>query len=180
MAKYRRSLYKLLQREFPGGPLVGAEIGVWKAGTSAKLLKELPGLRLMLVDIWERGHGGGTVNYSVEKMSKCHDEAIRRLSAFPGYRYEVIWESSTKASKTVEDGSLDFVFIDGSHKAEDVEEDLRCWVRKVKGGGLAIGHDYLGLRHKESEVRIPVDEFVEEDGHKLEYIRKGDIWWFRK
>lgn len=35
----------------------------------------------------------------------------------------------------IEDGSLDFVFIDGNHSFEAVREDLMHWSRKVRPGG---------------------------------------------
>jgi hypothetical protein len=37
--------------------------------------------------------------------------------------------------KEVEDGSLDFVFIDGNHSFEAVREDLGAWPAKIKKGG---------------------------------------------
>lgn len=49
---------------------------------------------------------------------------------------------SLKASELYEDESLDFVFIDGDHRAESVYADLKAWWPKIKPGGLLAGHDY--------------------------------------
>lgn len=50
--------------------------------------------------------------------------------------------SSTTASRGYADRSLDFVFIDASHKYEDVRDDVLAWLPKVKLTGIIAGHDY--------------------------------------
>ena len=34
------------------------------------------------------------------------------------------------------------MFIDGDHSEAAVREDLRVWERKVRRGGLVVGHDF--------------------------------------
>ena len=46
------------------------------------------------------------------------------------------------AAATYQDGSLDFVFIDGQHTYEAVCEDIDAWLSKVKPGGVLAGHDH--------------------------------------
>jgi hypothetical protein len=41
-----------------------------------------------------------------------------------------------------EDGSLDFVFIDGNHTFDFAMMDIICWPKKVKSGGLIMVHDF--------------------------------------
>ncbi len=48
------------------------------------------------------------------------------------------WEVAAK----YEDGSLDFVFIDGDHSFESVSKDIAAWLPKVRPGGIIAGHDY--------------------------------------
>lgn len=52
--------------------------------------------------------------------------------------------SSIEASQIYPDRSLDFVFLDASHKYEDIKQDLEAWWPKVAIGGYLAGHDYCG------------------------------------
>ena len=49
---------------------------------------------------------------------------------------------TSEAAREVSDGSLDFVFVDASHKYGCVRNDLRLWWPKVRAGGWFGGHDY--------------------------------------
>jgi hypothetical protein len=60
-----------------------------------------------------------------------------------------------KASELYEDESLDFVFLDASHKYDDIKADLFAWYPKVKKGGIFAGHDYPTW----TQVVRAVDEF---------------------
>jgi hypothetical protein len=50
--------------------------------------------------------------------------------------------TSLEASKLYPDESLDVVFLDASHRYEDVKDDIIAWYPKVKKGGIFSGHDY--------------------------------------
>jgi hypothetical protein len=49
---------------------------------------------------------------------------------------------TSEASFLVEPESLDFVFVDASHKYGCVRNDIRLWWPKVRKGGWFGGHDY--------------------------------------
>jgi len=51
--------------------------------------------------------------------------------------------TSIEASKLYEDNSLDFVFIDASHKYVDVKDDIKSWLPKVRKGGILAGDDII-------------------------------------
>lgn len=56
----------------------------------------------------------------------------------------VVEGSSIAAAMGYADRSLDFVFLDAGHLEDEVIEDIRAWLPKVKSGGILAGHDFYG------------------------------------
>jgi len=50
-----------------------------------------------------------------------------------------IKSTSCIASNSYEDGSLDFVFLDGGHDYDSILNDINAWYPKVKKGGIISG-----------------------------------------
>jgi hypothetical protein len=87
-------------------------------------------------------------------------------------RYVAVFQNeSVRASRSVNDGSIAFVFIDASHECEDVKADIEAWLPKVKPGGVLAGHDY-SEQHR--GVKWAVDLML---GGKFEVV--GDCWVYR-
>ena len=80
--------------------------------------------------------------------------------------------TSTEASETFEDESLDLVYIDGCHKYESVKKDISVWYPKVKTGGILCGHDYVGGAFEKFGVIPAVQEFVQKYDLKLAITNK--------
>ena len=82
--------------------------------------------------------------------------------------------TSVEASKTFEDKSIDFVFIDAGHTYEEVVEDIKHWLPKVKAGGFIAGHDYYRVPPgKDQEgLHYAVHEFFTH-----EEITSGEQCW---
>lgn len=67
------------------------------------------------------------------------------------------WEmDSLAASCQFNDGYLDFVFIDSSHKYEETKAEIRLWYHKVKEGGILAGHDI----YREEAVMQAVSQVI--------------------
>ena len=60
--------------------------------------------------------------------------------------------NSNDCYEEVPDEYIDFLFIDGDHRYDQVKKDLDNWVPKVKEGGIICGHDYDGLSYDEEHV----------------------------
>lgn len=124
---------------------MGAELGVRHGRTFLHLLRVCPWLTLIGVDLWkkmpemEAVEGGETYeNWNMEEF-----ERIVRDGAEPYKDRAIILKMDTHdASSHVEDGELDFVFIDADHTYEGVNRDITDWTPKVRKGGFIIGHDY--------------------------------------
>merc|ERR1712194_950113 len=111
-----------------GSPIVGVEIGVNNAITSAFLLKNMPQIHLTGIEPFIG------VTPQIRAMSE------NEYAKYPE-RARLIETRSEDFVDRVPDGSLDFVFIDGNHSFHAVAEDIRRWSAKVKPGGLVSGHD---------------------------------------
>lgn len=119
---------------------LGVEVGVAAGEYSEVLLKANPNLKLYGVDPYmpQRGYRDYTLPSTFNQLMRG---AEKRLSPF-GDRYEHIRELSVEAAKDFEDGTLDFVYIDGDHDFRHVTEDIDTWKHKIRKGGILYGHDY--------------------------------------
>jgi predicted O-methyltransferase YrrM len=116
----------------------GVEIGT-KHGTSAEMwCKRNPLLHLTCIDPY-------TAYYMVkdqERQEVIYAQAMERLKP---YNATIMREFSMDVLDEFEDGSLDFIFIDGNHNFDYVVMDLVCWAKKVRDGGLIALHDYYNF-----------------------------------
>lgn len=150
---------------------VGAEIGVRHGETSEFLLHNNEDLVLYLVDPYVSYVDLLETIYSDVEQTGIKNAAKLRLSSFGDraiWRYKI----STQAAKEIDDGSLDFVFIDANHQEKFVREDIYAWYPKLRRGGLLMGHDY-----NIDGVRVAVDEWVAKFGKPLVHSdNNSDVW----
>jgi predicted O-methyltransferase YrrM len=102
----------------------------------------------------------------LEKLNKSMDFYGVDINGCPGClndkKLNFLSMTSVEAANSFPDESLDFVFIDASHTYENVLQDIKAWLPKVKKGGIISGHDYFDYDQvKEGSypgVRKAVDE----------------------
>ena len=141
----------------------GAEIGVRKGEFSELILSRWSGKQLLSIDPWmsdDPERYRDISNVSGEDHERYFAEAQGRLRAFGGRSW--IWRlKSDEAAPHVEEGSLDFVYLDARHDAASVTRDLELWWPKVRPGGVISGHDYLDGELPEGTfgVKSAVDRF---------------------
>ena len=90
-------------------------------------------------------------------------------------------KNSEAALADFEDGSLDYVYIDGNHLYEFVKKDLELSLRKVKSGGYITGDDYGPGGWWNGGVKKAVDEIAwREKEVTLLWIRGGQFVLLKK
>lgn len=132
--------------------IVGAEIGVSRAITSCSILQCCPNVSKLYcidsykpyVDFLKEPYDDIPAYYMDEKEIN-----FIKITAYHNIKYSgcegrinFLEMDSTEASKTIEDNSLDFIFLDAHMTKEDMDKDLKDWYPKVKNGGLISGHDW--------------------------------------
>jgi hypothetical protein len=117
---------------------VGAEIGVDKGEFTQKFCQA--GLKIYAVDPWKYDDDY-VDSRTQDRLDFLYEHTKRVLTPFPDS--QIIRKTSMEAVGDFEDGSLDFVYIDGNHQLKYVIEDLVEWAKKVKPGGIICGHDYI-------------------------------------
>jgi len=157
----------------------GCEVGVWKGELSWRLLKALPHTILHLVDPYQV-YDDKYIGTEQERIDRARELA---LAAVRPYEEQAIWipMESSLAVETIEDGSLDFVFIDACHSYEFVRQDIRAWYPKVRAGGIVSGHDYNGRGDRRGVfgVKRAVDEWAAEIGIDI-HVAPQLVWWTKK
>ncbi len=121
----------------------GVEIGVYKGEFSEVIAKS--GIQLYSIDPWNLYKDYGN-SRGQKRLDEQYRQTKERLDKYPNVT--IIRKSSMDALADFEDGSLDFVYIDGNHQFAYVAEDIYHWAIKLKKGGVLAGHDYARFKSK--------------------------------
>lgn len=127
----------------------GVEVGVFRGVLSRYLLKNGVA-RLFMVDNWapvheQPGHYKATRDYcaGLSPEECASNEALAREAVRQsGDKAKVLKMASVEAAAQINDGSMDFVFLDADHSYEGLMADIEAWLPKVNVGGWLMGHDY--------------------------------------
>lgn len=124
------------------------EVGSFKGRSSSFMAVEIvqsnKNIRFDCVDTWmgseEHQAGQGFEDADVVRGS-LYEAFLANMEPVKGH-FNPIKLDSIQASALYRDQSLDWVFIDASHDYHSVLADIKCWMPKVKQGGIISGHDY--------------------------------------
>lgn len=141
------------------------EVGSWE-GFSAMAIGAAIGKlggHLYCIDHWKGSVGTELLEEAKAKdIYKIFESNIKALGLWE-YVTPMVMDSLT-ASKEFEDGSVDFLFLDGDHRYEPFKEDLKAWLPKMKEGGLICGHDAEAYYSQFAPtLRKVLDESIELD-----------------
>lgn len=109
-----------------------AEIGSY-AGVSSEVFA-LYCKKLYCIDTWEDWNHDGIIFQAMDLFDnmKSYYSHIDKLPM-----------RGEEASNMFPDEHFDLVYIDASHGYDDVINDIKTWLPKIKNGGYLAGHDYI-------------------------------------
>lgn len=158
--------------------LVGAEIGVAGGEHALSLLKNLEIKKLYLIDPYElyETYSEGKSHYKIDQrdLTSTEEHAKELLKE---YSNQIVWIkklSSDAVSDILE--KLDFVYIDGNHQANFVNDDITNYSALLRSEGVIGGHDYYnGYQREHDAVVKVVSSFIASTGKQLR-VELPD-WW---
>lgn len=154
---------------------VGAEIGVWRGDFSDRIYYIVSPKKLYLVDPWQYNPKyparmyGGIVASSQDDMDRIFHSVCSRFAKRP--EVEPMQVPSVDFFSRIEEGSLDFIYIDGNHSYEYVLSDLESSKTAVRSGGIVTGDDVFWKDTDGSQpVKSALDAFSRKHGVKYSII----------
>jgi len=156
------------------GELVGVEIGVCLAHTTEAFAKGINNLKkLYAVDNYPTFVDWDGSDWNKDRQDLMKKAAQDKMLAHKD-KVEFLHVSSEEFVKTIEDESLDFVFIDGDHSFEAALKDFQNYYPKVKTGGIFGGHDI-----QLDSVRNALSYFLKEKSSEVIGV-SNSAWYLRK
>jgi predicted O-methyltransferase YrrM len=154
-----------------------AEIGVWNGAFSQAILEVTQPRELILIDPWDllTDKPGAELTHHKHTDSEFMGSMRDRVAARFADRPEVVLRQgfSAEVMATLDDDSLDWVYIDGNHLYDFVLADLKIAARKVRLGGMIAGDDFFWKRNERFHVREAVFDFLAAAGQPRKADRIG-------
>ncbi|CAK0840158.1 unnamed protein product [Prorocentrum cordatum] len=162
----------------PPRRLRAAEVGVFQANTSVALMSRFPSLHMLLVDPYHLHTQTAPDDQLLEEFyvspREVFDAAVNWTRPYRS-RAAFMLQESVEASRWVEPGSLDLVFIDGDHRYESVARDMEAWWPALREGGALAGHDFVltfpGVVRAATEFAVQ---------HEIQLFIAPEVWFFVK
>jgi|TARA_R100000084_G_scaffold102151_1_gene57643 predicted O-methyltransferase YrrM len=150
---------------------IGALLGKSSAYMAVEIINSGKDIKFDVVDHWL----GSSEHRDVQELQNLDffEEFTKNMKPVEGY-YNAIRLSSFEAADLYQDGSLDFVMIDGDHSRTAVENDISKWLPKIKSGGLMAGDDYT-----DSGVREACENLLQ-DNDVGQFSSWSTKWFFNK
>lgn len=158
-------------------PLECLEIGSFEGASAIWVMDNLPQSRVTCIDPFEGilpYPGAGTDMAIVEKLFLENIKDYPNITVIKGY-------SGTELKKLPEN-HYDFIYIDGSHDANDCLEDMILSWRLLKQGGMMAVDDYW-WHHFADPLKVPelaIETFIELWAGQYELLDLGWQAWLYK
>jgi predicted O-methyltransferase YrrM len=99
-----------------------------------------------------------------------------KIAGLSKYINKVYKGDSLNVSKLYDDYSLDMVFLDASHKYEDVVDDINHWWSKLRIGGYLAGDDF----DQTDVAKAVLDSFKKYDSLDSGVFKNFGTWYVKK
>jgi predicted O-methyltransferase YrrM len=166
-------LETVFNEHFGDKKIVGAEIGVCLAASTEHFMKNVPNIvKYFAIDSYPAYTDWNGADFNEERQSLMKQYALDVLQPYKD-KIEFVYEDSIAFSQSVEDESLDFIFIDGDHSYEGFLKDLQAYFSKVKIGGIVSGDDVSIVAIRDGLQEFFKDKNVEiKTNNKMWYLVK--------
>ncbi len=134
------------------------EVGTWAGGTALMLANVVD--EVYCVDHWEGNPddrlGPLAAQYGPRTAFRtwCRNMGDELLTCV----WPCVGRSRTWAEVWPKDKKAGLIFLDASHRYEDVRNDIQAWSRHIAPGGYLVVHDF-GIQGFEG-VTLAVEEFM--------------------
>lgn len=163
--------------QFVGKPIKYLEIGVWEAGSLHWMMSNVmthPDSRCIAID----PYAAMGRRHPQSQMDEIYNRA--RTNCLPWIENKQL-DLIRGESKTILpglagrkfDGTFDFCYIDGDHKADAVFADATHCFRLTKSGGWILFDDVNPFRPKVGEVKDGLDMFLKSVEGQIKEIWRG-------
>jgi hypothetical protein len=139
---------------------IGCELGVCMGENAAHLFLSTKPSLLYLVDLWEGPKDGEKSPHYNRWRGGDHSDDVRlkfKEEEEQG-RVKLIKYGTVRFLDTLDDNYLDWVYLDSDHQYGHVSRELDRSFKKVKKGGIIMGHDFCFQGYYELGVIAPVIE----------------------
>jgi len=147
------------------------EIGSYEGQATCWLAENFPQANITCIDTFEGGMEHNREQLNIDTLYDRFKSNIEPYKARIEIKRGVSGEMLKSCNK-----KYDFVYIDGSHQAPDVLEDMILSFRMLKQSGIMIMDDYSWDAYKDDETlnpRLAIDVFMQVFKNKFELIFKG-------
>jgi hypothetical protein len=158
----------LMIESFPKNSVI-AELGVFKGEFSKVIYDICKPSKLYLVDMFSGTVGSGDKDGENFQHAQLEDELVKIQDYFQDKNVDVLKSTTTDFLLSIEDESLDIVYIDADHSYRGVMTDLLLSWRKVKRNGLICGHDYVRDQYNH-DAKIAIDDFCKTLGLEIQML----------
>ena len=174
----RDKLRGRLLASLPKGARV-AEVGVWEGAFSKRILEICEPVELHLIDPWlyqpEFANTGFGRKKNEDLMEVKYQDVCNTFK--DDARVKIHRAMSDVALASLEDASLDWVYLDGNHNAPFIDNDIAQALRKVKHDGIITGDDFNWMADAQgAPVKRAVEEVVARLGDQAKLTLVANQW----